>query len=283
MISYIAYILGHQGQINSTTTDETRSTPSPASSHYVSCPGYGWTVPDLAVRLQVMDDNNLKVRIFGYPPQEEFPESTRCPPDEKGPYVQYLVSESPAMINYIMGDDWRSRLESDHWLRPNGVLRERLVIFRPSSTRNATIDHSQTVLEENSDLEADERAHSLLMRRCGAVAMAAESEAYHWNSRSKIRAPDFFFGWPKDGGVWVLRPSWSQPPPVFPDGYPETDEEIMEENWKKAERDRFYLDLALEVQRQDDMEDVCRVLEAAGAQFYKSIEDCPEAVERNLC
>lgn len=30
------------------------------------------------------------------------------------------------------------------------------------------------------------------------------------------------------------------------------------------------------------MEDVCRVLEEAGARFYAVIEDCPEAVDLNL-
>ena len=40
--------------------------------------------------------------------------------------------------------------------------------------------------------------------------------------------------------------------------------------------------LAKKVNRQEDMEDVCRVLEEAGARFYAVIEDCPEAVELNL-
>lgn len=31
------------------------------------------------------------------------------------------------------------------------------------------------------------------------------------------------------------------------------------------------------------MEDVCRVLEEAGARFYATIEDNPEPVELNLC
>lgn len=286
MISYIASILGFQGQLNSTNTDDTRGTPGSAPSDYVSCQHYGWTVPDSAVRLRLSDDNNRTVRIFGYPPQEEFPKSmwySRGDFGRKGPYIHYLISESPAMINYIMGDDWRSQLRSDHQPRPRDLLRDREVILRPSCTRNDTTNHSQTAFNNDVDFQAEERAHSLRMRRCGAVAICAEDDTYEWDSGLMNKAPSCFFGWPKDGGVWILRPSWSMPPPDSPPVGRKTYEEIMAEKWKEVERDQFYSDLALEVQRQDDMEDVCRVLEGAGAQFFAKIEDCPEAVERNLC
>jgi hypothetical protein len=44
-----------------------------------------------------------------------------------------------------------------------------------------------------------------------------------------------------------------------------------------------YEALAERLKRQEDMEDVCRVLDESEAQFFTRIEDCPEAVELNLC
>jgi hypothetical protein len=57
----------------------------------------------------------------------------------------------------------------------------------------------------------------------------------------------------------------------------------MEANMKEGEEYVVYLALAENVRRQEDMEDVCRVLEESGAQFYATIDQCPEAVEFDLC
>lgn len=57
----------------------------------------------------------------------------------------------------------------------------------------------------------------------------------------------------------------------------------MEENLERLRRHEANIAIAQKVNRQGDMEDVCRVLEEAGAQFYGVIEDCPEAVKLNLC
>lgn len=54
------------------------------------------------------------------------------------------------------------------------------------------------------------------------------------------------------------------------------------ENLERLQRYEANIALADKVNRQEDMEDVCRVLEEAGARFYALIEDCPEAVELNL-
>lgn len=56
----------------------------------------------------------------------------------------------------------------------------------------------------------------------------------------------------------------------------------MEENLERLQKYEADIAVAQTVNRQEDMEDVCRVLET-GAQFYALIEDCPEAVKLNLC
>jgi hypothetical protein len=57
----------------------------------------------------------------------------------------------------------------------------------------------------------------------------------------------------------------------------------MQANLKEGEMFDRYEALAERLKRQEDMEDVCRVLDESEAQFFARIEDCPEAVELNLC
>jgi hypothetical protein len=57
----------------------------------------------------------------------------------------------------------------------------------------------------------------------------------------------------------------------------------MQANLKEGEMFDRYEALAERLKRQEDMEDVCRVLEESETQFFARIEDCPEAVELNLC
>jgi hypothetical protein len=57
----------------------------------------------------------------------------------------------------------------------------------------------------------------------------------------------------------------------------------MQANLKEGEMFDRYEALAERLKRQEDMEDVCRVLDESEAQFFTRIEDCPEAVELNLC
>jgi len=50
----------------------------------------------------------------------------------------------------------------------------------------------------------------------------------------------------------------------------------------RAKEDRAFRTVAKTLKRQEDMQDVCRVLEESGAQFHALIETRPEAVEFNL-
>jgi len=180
-----------------------------------------------------------------------------------------------------MGTDWRSRLQSDPVYPPTDS-RQSQVVLRPSVTSNNTFD-SHSPSEDDPAILAEERAHALRMRRCGAVAIAVEDDISHFDTAQMNLAREHLFGWPASGGVWVTRSSSKVHEPETSADHYKTDEEIMEENLDRLHRYEANIALADKVNRQEDMEDVCRVLEEAGARYYAVIEDCPEAVEMNLC
>jgi hypothetical protein len=257
MFSYITSLLNFQGQPNATTNE-------PLTPSNISCQGYGWTVPSKDIRLAVANSNSSEVHIFGFPPQEDFPKAMKYPPPTfgtDGPYIHYILGDSPASVDYIMGDDWRSRLQSNLWESSRGD-----VIFRPSVALNNSSDRQisskddPVALEEERDISN----HDARQRRLGP------------------KYPKYLLGWPKSGGVWVLRSPWSDPAPERPEGYSEDLERRLADAHEEQAREAVYLALAAKAHRQESMEDVCRVLEEGGARFYANVEDSPEAVELNL-
>jgi hypothetical protein len=279
MFSYIASLLNFQGQPNANATTNNPLTPS-----HISCQGYGWTVPSKDIRLQVSNSNSSEVHIFGFPPQEDFPKAMKYPPPTfgtDGPYIHYLLGDCPASVNYIMGGDWRSRLQSNPWDSSRGD-----VIFRPSVALDNSFDRQiQISARDDSAALEEERFHSLRMRRCGAVAVFSQEDISNHEARQRKpgpKYPKYLFGWPKSGGVWVLRSPWSEPAPERPEGYSEDLERRLADAHEEQAREAVYLALGAKAHRQERMEDVCRVLEEGGARFYAAIEDSPEAVELNL-
>ena len=174
MFGYIASILGFQGQSNSTHIESGNvSSPSVGPIH-ISCEGYGPRIPRKDLRLRISGNNSDLIRIFGFPPQGDYPKSMWYPPPAfglDGPYVHYLLGESPASVRYIMGDEWHSNLQSDPRF-PLTDSRQSEVVLRPSVTGNDTCDLEGTPEDDDPAILAEERAQSLRMRRCGAVAVA---------------------------------------------------------------------------------------------------------------
>lgn len=282
MFSNVASVLGYQRQPKSTNIDRDHTSSRPRLQ--VSCEGYGWTLPRTDIRLRVSSNNSSVVRIFGFPPQEDFPKSMWYPPQElgrDGPYIHYLLGESPASVKYVMGDNWRSRLQKD----PEGLstgARKGDFILRPSVTSSDTQD-SYSGPEDDLAVFAEERALSLRMRRCGAVAICAHSDIGLYDAEQMKMVPKYLFGWPESGGVWVVRPPCSDSAPEESANKHRTDAEVMKDMMKMAQREDVYFALAAKVPRQESMEDVCQILQEAGARFNAAIEDSPEAVELNLC
>ena len=176
-----------------------------------------------------------------------------------------------------MGDDRRSRLRSDPECPPTELCKKE-VVPRSSTSSGNTCD-TQATSNDDPAVLAEERSHSLRMRRCGAVATCAQDDIRHYDAEQMNIAPKHLFGWPATGGVWVLRPPWKQAAPEKSTDHLMTDEERMNDMMESALRDEIYHAFADKVNRQEDMEDVCRLLEEPGARFYAAIEDSPEAVE----
>jgi hypothetical protein len=240
MFGYIASFLGFQGQNSSTDVE--------SGPNHVSCEGYGYSLPDPAVRLRLSSTNDSLVRIFGHPPQEDYPEAMHYPGSTMGtegpPFVHYLYNPGPACVRYVMGDNWRSQLISGHQSRLRFLAGD--VVLRPAFSGNSD-DTCHSAVDDDPAVQAEERAHSLRMRRCGAVAIFSENDIgdYETGWLCPPAKHSYLFGWPKSGGVWVLRAPWGDP-------------------------------------LQEDMEDVCRVLEESGAQFHVLTENYPEVAEFNL-
>lgn len=282
MFIKITSVLGYQRRSNSTNINQDHASSPPRSQ--ISCEGYGWTLPRTDIRLRVSSNNSSVVRIFGFPPQEDFPKSMWYPPQElgrDGPYIHYLLGESLASVKYVMGHNWRSRLQMDPETLPTGA-RKGDFILRTSVTSSDTQD-SHFESGDDPTVLAEERAHSLRMRRCGAVAICAQSDIGLYDAEQIRMVPKYLFGWPESGGVWVVRPPYLDSASQESAGKHRTDEEVMEDMMKMAQKEDVYFALAANVHRQESMDDVCEILKEAGARFYVAIEDSPEAVELNLC
>ena len=280
MFGYIAFTLGFQRQPNCTIIESGHASSLSISQPLASCQGYGWTLPRQDIRLRVSNMNSNLVRNFGFPPQQDYPESMWYPPPvlgRDGPYIHYLLGKSPASVKYVMGDDWRSLLQSDPECPPTELCKKE-VVLRPSISSRDTCG-TQATSNDDPAVLAEERAHSLRMRRCGAVAICAQDDISHYDAEQMNMAPKYLFGWPAAGGVWVLRPPWKQATPGNSTDHLMTDEERMNDMMESALRDEVYYALVDKLSRQEDMEDVCRLLEEAGARFYAAVEDSPEAVE----
>ena len=219
-----------------------------------SCPP--WPVPHLNIRLQVIEDT---VHIYGYP--SETPEAAFNPSSSEypGPHFLYVRGDTPAYIDFIVGNDWRHNLTSIDG-------QEGLVIPRATSTQ---ADETSNALK----LRDDEDQHCLRMRKCGAVFVSSQPEIAMRETRyySGLRQPAErqMFGWPKEGGVWVLE----APVP--------TDELTLEEQMRMLEDDPEgairgnFRDAQTQIRATADMDALCDVLRRAGGQYYANAADCP--------
>jgi hypothetical protein len=83
MLSYITSFLGFQGQRNSTSIEQGNGS-LPSVSIHISCEGYAPRLLRTDLRLRVSGENSDVVRVFGYPPQEDYPKSMWYPPPSFG-------------------------------------------------------------------------------------------------------------------------------------------------------------------------------------------------------
>lgn len=273
VLKYISSLLGFV-QSNNTTTSLPAEVGLGSSNTSSGATCRGWSRPDPAVRLR--QSNNDGVRIFGFPRPEDLPDTMETPLPgfgNGGPLLLYLPGQIPAYVSYVMGDGWIERLQNDHHTSDQRNFHDGSVILRPGAPYSTWED---TTPDENA---AEERAHCLRMRRCGAVAICSEADAIMHDQGYVLRHPWLpLFGWPSSGGVWVLR---------YPESDPDDDERLDRRMLMDGSDNVFYADLNF-LQVKDklkgltDMDKLCRVLEDAGAEFYPGIGDCPEVARLAL-
>lgn len=111
-------------------------------------------------------------------------------PESRKPHTEiFIQTPTPALVSYILGEDWRSRLD----------------------TYSQLYDHKQT------STEADEIGLAMRILKAGGAVLDVpdtnpelphEALKLKWSGFEKRR--ERLFGWPDTGGVWVLHLT---PPP----------------------------------------------------------------------
>jgi hypothetical protein len=109
------------------------------------------------------------------------------------------------------------------------------------------------------------------MRRCGAVAVRSEVDII-FEETGGARWPDHLFGWPANGGVWILRDDPAE----------DLREDLIPETAMTDSMQARFLSASKAIREQSDMDELCRVLGEARGQFYTNIEDCPEVKKLKL-
>lgn len=229
-----------------------------------------WPRPDPKVRLRHSDDN--AVRIFGFPP-ERLAAGVPCSLPNMGNNgypLLYLRGEVRPYLEYVMGKNWREQLRSDHKTNEQHTYHDGKVVLRPEAPKADETAESEVM--------GNERAHCVRMLRCGARGIRSEVDANNLDTIGWERPPKQMFGWPSQGGVWVLRhPDSGEGVHVF-DGT-SADREALREYSRREDQ---YIEFEQDLSQYEDMDELCRGLEQAGAEFYQNIEDCPEVIELEL-
>lgn len=92
--------------------------------------------------------------------------------------------------------------------------------------------------------------------------------------------PKRLYGWPSNGGVWILRSSES--PLTRQTMSTDSANREHEQQVVEVSTDAHMQDTWQAMKGEEDMEGVCRLLENAGVVFYSNVGDCAEAVEANM-
>lgn len=250
MLNYILSVLGQ-----ARAWDNLIAALPWGEAHSVDC--RDWNVPDPSVRLRLEGDSD--VHIFGYlESEEDLPPRVALHSPFGNPREArlYVYGSVPAYVNYIMGSDWRARLQ-------------------PELVNSLSGKRYEKVIRRTSEHETNEREHCLRMRKCGARYVRSELYAYGTGPRG----PAYIFGWPAGGGVMILRDM----PLGHLDSWNSLSIEIQNQRGAVLrETQKRYVKACRELVHHETMEGVCRVIEEAGGQFYANVGDCPEAMRSRL-
>lgn len=194
------------------------------------------------------------------------------------PYYLSIADPPPVYLSYILGPEWRSQV----------IIPQKDASNTEAKSYKTGDGYSSIPRPDLTASDRDEVEHCLRMKRCGALQIDQHDHDVPVDLTDR-RIQDTerqIFGWPSTGGVWIFRvtPLGLRPDPTDLDSeewlYAQI-EAVEEEERGDPEKERIKA-LKSEIVRQKNMDEVCEVLEHAGAQYYKQIENCPEVASMGL-
>ncbi|KAF2183122.1 hypothetical protein K469DRAFT_751705 [Zopfia rhizophila CBS 207.26] len=205
----------------------------------------------------------LKLEVFG----EYY--KTYCIwayPKLRKPHTEIYIRTTPALVSYVLGDDWETRLGTD----------------------------SHIYDDKTTWTEADEIALAMRILKAGGAVLDlsdAHPEAHYealdreWLCFEKQR--ECIFGWPDTGGVWVLH---LMAPTITGDS--EADIEAIEDMMdlvavgkESAEALRAMTEGPLDLKdlmKAESMTEYCAKSKELGAKFYRNPADSMEVEKYGL-
>lgn len=176
-----------------------------------------------------------------------------------------LQTQIPSIVEYVLGPTWRQHTDA----------LGRLDVPQGNWTNQEETDVALRMLKVGGFLMDTSCAH-------GMWWYFDEGFAYWVNVQQR---QEYIFGWPSEGGVWVLHlPAFEKKNLTF-------DEEIAEQ-WKDSERRRDdnrlvarYLDGSIDfanLTQSRTMNEFCSYMRAHGAVFFPEIVQSPEVHDAGL-
>lgn len=194
----------------------------------------------------------------------------------------YITTRSPAVVTYVLGLDWKQQLNGSYYL-----------------LHNATASNWTEIEEEELSMR--------ILRAGGAVLDTTFPEPYQhemrWTQYNEqfgafTRTKDFIFGWPDNGGLWMLYLDGLVPREYWKAPYVNCcmdDGNIPLECWESMEReDEYYVKYissglpipladgafnSTKLNQAETMSEFCIELEKHGATFYEDPKKAREAVK----
>jgi hypothetical protein len=205
-------------------------------------------------RLQIVH-NSPGFQLWAYPHQRQ-----------PNTLIQ-LPTAIPAIVDYISGPTWRTELNAQP---------------RP---------HPRLSVPQSNWTDEDETALALrMLRGGGAVIDVSYAHGVLWlyddgfSSRTYAeKQKKYIFGWPEDGGVWVLAL-----PPLLQKHIEQTidfGEELARTEGEAERRVSHVYDGSVhygELVESETMGQFCEKLKDAGAVYWKEVGECAEVVGEGL-
>ncbi|OAL02902.1 hypothetical protein IQ06DRAFT_292184 [Phaeosphaeriaceae sp. SRC1lsM3a] len=137
----------------------------------------------LEVSCQVLESPPTRLFVQKDVPQYHVQAFPACRPNKT---VAYVGTRSPAIVAYIMGSDWRTLLDADNIVDYGGI-------------------------DDNWTEDDEEKLAMRIIQAGGTVLDTTIPRTYSFDTQRTeqfaafSRTKKYVFGWPPQGGLWVLQ------------------------------------------------------------------------------